>query len=104
MLAASPQLNIPQPNVPDVSSETILAISGARSESSSPARISTARRSAGSVAAHAGNACAAAVTAASTSATPAAAWVETGSPVNELITSAVAPVAASRHWPPMKSC
>jgi hypothetical protein len=79
--AASSTLNMPQPNVPPVSSVTIDAISCWRSMSSSAARSSSARRSTTGVAAHEGNASAAASTAARASSRVAAAARPTATPV-----------------------
>src|SRR5262245_27201263 len=82
MPAASCTLNMPQPKVPPVSSVTRAAMSAWRSSSSSDARCSAPRRSAGDVADQPGNARSAASTAArafarapAASALPPSAWL-----------------------------
>ena len=79
--AASETLNIPQPNVPPVSSVTTWAICSARDSRIPAAVSSSSRRASGGVAAHPGSASAAAVTAAPTSSRPAAACTVATSPV-----------------------
>jgi hypothetical protein len=102
--AARPQLNMPQPNVPPVSSVTSVAICSERSCSRSAARLSSARRSPGGVAAHAGNAACAASAARSTSSGPAAATGVAPTPSTGPELSHARPELAGTHSPPISSC
>src|SRR5436190_4005260 len=95
---------MPQPNVAPHSSIIVAAICSARSPSRSAAAPRKWRRCAGGKADHPGNAPAAASTARSTSATPAAAAFVTGSPVYGFAFSNVEPLSASVHSPPIRSC
>jgi hypothetical protein len=76
MPAARPTLNMPQPNVPAVSSDTAAAIDSPRDSRMSPALASRAPRSEAGSADHSGRACVAPLTAALTSGSPAAACVD----------------------------
>ena len=104
MPAASEQLNMPQPNVPPVSSVITAAIASERSCSRSAARPSSARRSPGGVADQAGNAAHAASAAARASSGPPAATVVAPTPSTGPELCHERPEPAGTHSPPISSC